>query len=83
MKFIDVDATIDAAAQRAARGNHDVELEDGDGGSALQAMCPWLSINLDATTGKLTMPFASAFEITIRFMTLREPVLLAHPFYSK
>ena len=82
MKFIDVDATIDAAAQRTARGNHDLELEDGDGGSALQAMCPWLSINLDATTGKLTMPLASACEITIRFMTLREAVLLAHRFYS-
>ena len=82
MKFIDVDTTLDAAAQRAARGIHNVELEDGDGGSALQAMCPWLAIELDATTGKLTMPVASSFEITIRYMLLQEHVLLAKPFYS-
>jgi len=81
MMYIDVDPEADAAAQRAARGDHDLELED-----AMEVehskRCANGSIHTDATTGKLMTSLASAVDVTMRFMMLREPALLAYPFYS-
>ena len=39
----------DATQQRAARGKHDVQLEEGDMAPALEAMAPHLKITTDAS----------------------------------
>ena len=75
MRFTDVPG-VDAVAARAARGNHEVELEDADCPAALRAVAgPYLQITINAD--QYSMPFEAACQISLRFMQLQDPVLFA------
>ena len=75
MRFTDHSAAdgtplVDAEL-RAARGDHGIILEDADCPPALTALCPWVQVQL--VGGDYKVSFAAAADISLRFMSLRDP----------
>jgi hypothetical protein len=66
VRFLEDASAADADALRSARGNHDIYMEDGNQGLALQARCPWLKSGDDG--GVLTLPYSEFADFTLRYM---------------
>ena len=64
----------DANQQRAARDKHDVELEEADMATALEAMAPHLKITTDAG-GTKTLAFAAAADLAARRAKIKSAAL--------
>ena len=84
MRFTDhhsADGTALADAElRAARGDHVIVLEDADCPPALAALCPWVQVQ--TVGGDYHVSFAAAADISLRFMSLRDPAACLFYFYS-
>ena len=84
MRFTDHSAAdgtplVDAEL-RAARGDHVIILEDADCPPALTALCPWVQVQLVGSEYQVS--FAAAADISLRFMSLRDPAACLFYFFS-
>ena len=68
MRFTTHDSAADAAALRAARGVHDIVLEEGDCAPALGALAPYLALWTEGDERKIS--FGAAADISLRYMRL-------------
>lgn len=71
MRFTTHDAAGDDAALRAARGVHDIVLEDSDCAPALKEMAPYLAIKAEGDEHMIA--FGLAADVSLRFMRLNDP----------
>ena len=62
---------------RAARGDHDLVMEDEDCAPVLAALCPWLQLHPSGE--EYVLAFAVAADISLRFMQLQDPAACLHP----
>ena len=81
MRFTTHDSAADAAALRAARGVHDIVLEEGDCAPALGALAPYLALWTEGDEYKIS--FGAAADISLRYMRLTDPAAVLLKFHQR
>ena len=81
MRFTTHDSAADAAALRAARGVHDIVLEEGDCAPALGALAPYLALWTEGDEYKIS--FGAAADIALRYMRLTDPAAVLLKFHQR